>query len=83
MTSIVRSRYFRGFIVFLYAGAALIVAGLGLSLLFGAARGHGTASGNVLLFVTGFLLLILSPAVFILGIVYWNSSRPDRTDTDE
>ncbi|MGD0909963.1 MAG: hypothetical protein ABSA96_20460 [Candidatus Acidiferrales bacterium] len=82
MTSIVRSRYFRGFIVFLYACAALIVAGLGVSLLVGATGGHGSSSSNVLLFFTGLFLLILSPAVFTLGIVYWNSSRPDRGDTD-
>ena len=82
MTSVFRSRYFRGFVVFMYACAALFVAGLGVSLLRGATGGHGSSSGNVLLFAAGSFLLVLSPAVFILGIVYWNSSRPELAHTD-
>jgi len=82
VASVFRSRYVRGLIVFLCACAALLVGGLAVSLLVESTRGHGSSSGNVILFLGGFFLLVLSPAVFILGIVYWSLSRPGRRDAD-
>jgi|HubBroStandDraft_6_1064221.scaffolds.fasta_scaffold322747_1 hypothetical protein len=68
-----RSRFFRGFIVLMWASAALLVAGVGLSLLVSSLDGHGSLAGNTVLFVFGLILLVLSPVAFIVGVVYWRS----------
>ena len=78
MASASRSRIFRGLIVFLFAGAALLVGYYGVLLLVQAFNGHGSPGGNALLFVLGLILLALSPAAFIVGIVYWTLSRPSQ-----
>jgi hypothetical protein len=69
MASIFHSRFFRGFIVFLFAGVAFLVGGLAVSLLVEAVTGHGSAGGNIFSIVLGLILLILSPVVLILGII--------------
>jgi hypothetical protein len=76
MASASRSRIFRGLIVFIFAGAALLIGYYGVLLLVQAFNGHGSPGGTALLFVLGLILLTLSPAVFIVGIVYWTLSRP-------
>jgi hypothetical protein len=82
VASVFNSRFFRGFIVFLFAGAALLVAGYGVLLLVEALNGRGSVGGNVLLFALGLILLVLSPAAFIFGIVYWTLSRPSPEGND-
>jgi hypothetical protein len=74
MASVFRSRFFRGLIVCIFAGTAILVGYYGVSLLVEAFNGHGSPGGNALLFVLGLILLVLSPVAFIVGIVYWTSS---------
>lgn len=76
MTSVFRSRIFRGLIICIFAGAALFVGYYGVLLLVQAFNEHGSPGGNALLFVLGLILLTLSPASFTAGVVYWTSSSP-------
>ena len=57
MASVFHSRFFRRFVVFLCAGAALFVASFAVSMLVGAATGHGSRGGNVLSIGLGLILL--------------------------
>jgi len=78
MALVSRSRIFQGLIVFIFAGVALLVGYYGVLLLVQGFNGHGSPGGNALLFVLGLILLALSPAAFIVGIVYWTLSRPSQ-----
>ena len=79
MPGISRSRFFRGFLVLVFLGAALFGC-LAVRLLVEAATGHGSFGGNILLMGLGLMLLVLSSAVLIVGIVYWRLSQPSRED---
>ncbi len=83
MAKAVRSLYFRGFVVLLFVGATLIVAGFGVWLIGGAIAGHGSSGGNVLSVLFGFMLVGLAPGVFIRGLIYWNSSRANEEEKDK
>jgi hypothetical protein len=74
MASVFRSRFFRGLIVCIFAGAALLLGYSGVSLLVEAFNEHGSPEGNALLFVLGLILLALSPGAIIVAVVYWTSS---------
>jgi hypothetical protein len=80
MASISRFRFFRGFVVFMFAGAALLVGWYGLSLLVESFNGHGSPGGNVFLFALGLILLVLPPVAFIVWVVRWTSSSPNPRD---
>jgi hypothetical protein len=67
MAFVLRSRYFRRLIVFMFAGAAGFVGCYGVWLLVEAFNRHGSPGGNALLFVLGLILLFLSLAAFIVG----------------
>ena len=80
MASVSHFRFFRGSVVFMFAGAALLVGWYGLSLLVESFDGHGSPAGNVLLFALGLILLVLSAVTFIVGVVRWTSSSPNPRD---
>ena len=80
MAFIFHSRFFRGFIVFLFAGTALFVGWLALSLFVEAVTGHGSSAGNILRIGLGLMLLVSLPAVLTFGIIYWRSSKPGTED---
>jgi hypothetical protein len=63
-----RSPSFRGFLVFLFIGAALL-GGLAVSLLVEAATGHGSFAGNILITGLGLMLLAVSAVVLIFGTI--------------
>lgn len=77
MGSVFRSRSFRGFIAFLFAGVALVIGWIAVWLLYDAVTGNGSSAGNILRIAIGLPLLVLSPAAFIFGIIYWKSSQPE------
>jgi predicted membrane channel-forming protein YqfA (hemolysin III family) len=80
MASVSHFRFFRGFVVFVFAGAALLVGWYGLSLLVESFNGHGSPGGNILLFALGLILLVLSAVAFLVGVVRWTSSSPNPRD---
>jgi len=82
MASVFRSRFFRGCLALFFTGAAFIVGWYGMLLVFEAFDGHGSLMGNTLLFGLGLFLLVLSPIVFILGLINWRSARPSPDNTD-
>ncbi len=81
MASVSRSRFFRGFLVFVFIGAVL-VGGLAVSLLVEAAIGRGSFAGSILITGLGLILLALSAVVLIVGIVYWRLSQPSPDDAN-
>jgi len=80
MASVSRSRVFRGFIVLVLSGAALLGGYSGLSLIAEAFDRHGSVGGNAIFFAVGLVLLGLSPVALIVGVVYWTSSSPNPGD---
>jgi hypothetical protein len=83
MKSVTRSRFFRSCFGFLFFGAAVLVGFYGLLLLVESFNGHGSDGGNALLFVLGFILLLLSSGTFVVGAVCWmpkSNIRPARSD---
>jgi hypothetical protein len=82
MASVTRFRFFQGFVVFMFSGAALLVGWYGLSLLVESFNGHGSPGGNILLFAIGLILLVLPPVHLIVAVVYWTSPSPDPGDKD-
>ena len=80
MESVFRSRFFRGLIVFMFAGVALRAGWFAVSLFIGAATRHGSPGGTILSIGLGLILLVLSPSVFLVGIVYWTLSQPSPGD---
>ena len=84
MVSVVRSRFFRGLIAFMLAGAALIVGCYGVLLLVESFNGHGSPEGNFVLFGLALTLLVLSTCAFIFGPSIGPHPRPvQKTRTDE
>ena len=81
MPGISRSRFFRGFLVLVFIGAALFGC-LAVSLLVEAATGHGSFAGNILIMGLGLMLLGVSAAVLIVGIIYWRLSQPSPDDAN-
>jgi hypothetical protein len=81
MASVSRSRFFRGFLVFLSIGAVL-VAGLAVSLMVEAATGHGSFASNILIMGLGLMLLVVSAVLLIVGIMYWRLSQPSPEDAN-
>jgi hypothetical protein len=80
MASVPHSHFFRGLIVLMFVGAAVLVGGYGLRLIIVAFDGLGSSEGNLILFGLGSVLLILSPFVCIFGAVYWISLSPNSGD---
>jgi len=80
MASVSRSRFFRGCLALFFSGAAFIVGGYGVLLLFEAFDGHGSLAGTTLLFGLGLFLLILSPIVFIVGLINWRLAHRSLED---
>jgi len=80
MASVSRFRFFRGFVVSVFAGAALLVGWYGLSLLTESFNGHGSPGGNVLLFALGMILLVLSPVSLLDAVVRSTSSSANIRD---
>jgi hypothetical protein len=80
--SVSRSRFFRGFLASLLIGAALLLGGLGVSLLVEAATGHGSSEGNLIRIAVGLMLLVSSPVFFIVGIINWRLSQPSSEDAN-
>ena len=76
MATISSSRFFRGLFALLLMGAALCLGGLAASMWVEAVTGHGSFGGSTLLVVFGFMLLVFSLLVLIVGIVNWRLSRP-------
>jgi hypothetical protein len=70
VTSVSRSRFFRGLLVILFIGAVPI-GGLAVSLLVEAATGHGSVASNILIMGFGLMLLFGSAVLLIVGIIYW------------
>jgi predicted PurR-regulated permease PerM len=77
MASVSRFQFFWEFVVFMFAGAVLLVGCYGLSLIVESFDGHGSPGGNAVLFAIGLILLVLSPVAFIVGVVGWTSSSPN------
>ena len=73
MAFIQYSRFVRRLVSVASACAALLIAGCGLSLLFASLRAHGSIGGSTLLFLTGLILLALSPVAFIVAVMIWTS----------
>ena len=71
MASVFRSRFFRGFLAFLFIGAALFVGWLAVSLLVGALAAPGITAANILLTGLGVVLLGLSVSVLLGVILLW------------
>jgi hypothetical protein len=69
MTAVSRSRFFRGTLAFLLLSAGLFGECLGVLLLVGAVTGHGSPGASILLAVLSFLLLTMSCAFLIAGII--------------
>jgi len=77
-----RSRFFRGFLVFVFHRRALSGC-LAVSLLVEAATGHGSFVGNIVMMGLGLMLLVLSAIVLIFGIMYWRLSQPSPEDANK
>ena len=60
MESVFRSRFFRGLIVFMFAGTALLDGCYGAAPLVETFNEHGSSVGNVVLFGLDLMLLVLS-----------------------
>jgi hypothetical protein len=82
MASVFRSRFFRRCLALFFFGDAFFIGCYGVLLLFEAFAGHGSPVGNTLLFGLGLFLLVLSPIVFVLGVITWRVAHPSREDTD-
>jgi hypothetical protein len=82
VASVARSRFFRGFLIILFQGAALFGC-FAVSLLVEAATGHGSRGGNILILGLGLMLLVLSAVVLIVGIMYWRLSQPSPADANK
>ena len=78
MAPVVRSRYFRGLIVFLFGGAALLVVWLAVSLLIEVVAGHGSSAGNILRIGLSIFLFAVSAILSIVAILNWRSSHPSE-----
>jgi hypothetical protein len=78
MAPVVRSQHFRGLIVFLFGGAAVLVAWLAVSLLVEVVTGHGSSAGNILRIGLSILLFAVSAIFSIVAILNWRSSRPSE-----
>jgi hypothetical protein len=57
--------------VFLCALVALVIGYYALLVLGAVFRGDGSVFGGAVLFALGMILLVLSPAVFVLGVWKW------------
>jgi uncharacterized membrane protein YobD (UPF0266 family) len=62
---------------------AALFATLAVSLLVGAATGHGSFAGSILISGLGLMLLVVSAVVFVVGIMYWRLSKPGREDAND
>jgi len=78
MASVSRSRHFRGLIVFLFGGTALLVVWLAVSLLFEVVTGHGSSAGNILRIGISIFLFAVSAILSIVAILNWRSSHPSE-----
>jgi hypothetical protein len=82
MAPFIRSRFFRGSLAFFFIGTALFVACYGVSLLVEAFDEHGSPGGNVLMIGLGLFLLVLSPIVFIAGLINWRLAHSSPRDAN-
>jgi len=76
MELVSRFRFFRACIVLSFFGAAVLFGFYGLSLIVESFSEHGSDGGNALLFILGFILLLLSSGTLAAGAVYWTSPQP-------
>ena len=84
MASLLRSRFVRGLLAFFFIVSALLVGWLAVSMLAEGANGHGSFAGNAFLIGFGVLLLVLTPIIFIVGIINWKkASQPDTQDLNK
>jgi len=75
--SVSRSRFFRVCIALFFMGAAIFVGLCGVLILVEFFENHGSFWSNVFLSSLGLLLLVLSPFVFIVGLINWPQADPD------
>ena len=80
MTSKLLSRFFRDFVIVIFAAAMVLVTSYGILLLAESFRDNGSTEGNSLLFTIGIVLFFPSIVAFIFAIVYWKSSRHSAKD---
>jgi hypothetical protein len=80
MAPVSRSRHFRGLIVFLFGGAALLVVWLAVSLLVEVVTGHGSSAGNILRIGLSIFLFAVSAILSIVAIFNWRSSHPGEVN---
>ena len=76
MTPIIRSRFFRGLIIFSLDAAMVMIACYGVLLLIESFNRKGSSVGSSLLFVASLFLVIPSFAAFVFLIFHWKFSRP-------
>ena len=78
MSHLISTRFYRGALSLFFFVAALCVGGFSMSLLAQGARGVGSLAANIFLAGFGLVLLILTPLIFIVGIINWRkASHPD------
>lgn len=68
-----RSQFFRGLLIFVLACVGFVGECYGLALLVAGFNQNGSSVGNILLLVSGFIVLVLSSGAFFLGFRYWKS----------
>jgi hypothetical protein len=71
----VRSRFFRSCSAIFSLGSAIVVAGYAVLLLAEVFDGHGSPTGNFLLFGLGMFFVALSAVVLIVGLRILSPSR--------
>jgi hypothetical protein len=70
-----RTRFFRSCFAVFSLGSAIVVAGYGVLLLAEVFDGHGSPTGNFLLFGLGMVFVALSAVVLVVGLRILAPSR--------
>jgi hypothetical protein len=72
------SRFFRGVIVFVSAGAALFVGYYGVLVTVESVRGSGSSVGSAFLFVLGIFCLCFFAVILIVCTMKWTSANTNH-----
>ena len=78
-----RTRFFRSCFAVFSLGSAIVVAGYGVLLLAEIFDGHGSPTGNFLLFGLGMVFVAFSVVVLLVGLRFLAPGRGDRKENSE
>jgi len=82
LMSVSGSRLFQVCLALFFMGASIFVGLCGVLLLAESFGSHGSFWSIVFLFSIGLILLVLSPFVFIVGLINWQQADPAQRDED-